>query len=357
MCCVRLPEQGHYFVLDTSLSVSAPSKSPAPRNVESASGRVLTASQLSTLVHALRSASLAAPGAVESGQSGYRLVPARHVVDVIDRLAFGGKLPADWVRVSPATLWAFVRDFQASPDLVDWQALCCSLLVGGHPVPLAGSGALPGGCAWRWMTTDEHRVTLDHFSSLDVDGEGVVPVAECGGVPFWFEGDGVGGAADALVSTASVQQRGLAAFSYPFSEDGWHCVTKDHPSAVAWRQAEAASTSHVAAIARQCSEVQVGLVGQWFAGCFFLSLSPHPNPHPFPHLNVCWCLSQDDNAVRLQTATSLAGSWSLLRRAILFGFADTQTSSLFPYQRILDYFVRAQARGDRTVYDRLFSGL
>lgn len=313
--------EGHYFVLDTSLSVSAPSKSPAPRNVESASGRVLTASQLSTLVHALRSASLAAPGAVESGQSGYRLVPARHVVDVIDRLAFGGKLPADWVRVSPATLWAFVRDFQASPDLVDWQALCCSLLVGGHPVPLAGSGALPGGCAWRWMTTDEHRVTLDHFSSLDVDGEGVVPVAECGGVPFWFEGDGVGGAADALVSTASVQQRGLAAFSYPFSEDGWHCVTKDHPSAVAWRQAEAASTSHVAAIARQCSEVQ------------------------------------DDNAVRLQTATSLAGSWSLLRRAILFGFADTQTSSLFPYQRILDYFVRAQARGDRTVYDRLFSGL
>ncbi len=291
---LRLCSQGQYFFVDASVPAGVARPPSAPRNVEAASGRLLSPSQLSTLVHALRSASLAAPGAVESGQSGYRLVPARCVVDVIDRLASGGKLPSDWVRLGPGSLWSFVRSFQASADLVDWQALCCALVVTGRPSALGVSGAVPGGCAWRGMSPEEAKASLEEFARLDLAGEGCVPIAECASIQFWFEGDGVGGPLDAVVPTASVHQQGMATFAYPFSKDGWHGVTLDHPSSVAWRQAEAAATSHVAAIARQCAEVAVRAgrgchrVTLLCCCCIALALTCHfvsslrPSPSPLP---------------------------------------------------------------------------
>ena len=249
--CVRL--QGQYFIVNNTRSGEEQDVTPAPRNVEAAHDLLLTASQFSTLAHALRSASLAAPAAVESGIDGYRFVPAACVIDVIERLASGGKLPPAWSRLAPSTLWAFVRSFRATQasDLVDWQALCCALVVAaGHGAAVrSASGAALGTCATRWPTDPELAAMERAFKAHDNGAVGLAPIEALGDVHFWFEGEGLN--LEEEEAPVEVGMRVQASFRYPSKADGWHNVTRDHPSAGSWQQAEAAYMAAVGkAVAR-----------------------------------------------------------------------------------------------------------
>ena len=69
----------------------------------------------------------------------------------------------------------------------------------------------------------------------------------------------------------------------------------------------------------------------------------------------CVCvvtIGQAENAVVDQSNASLGGGWSLLRRAFLYAFADSGTSTLFPYHRVLGYLRAAKAAG-HSVYEQL----
>ncbi len=252
-CWCLLCLQGQYFLVDGSVPAGPGAPVSPSRSVEALGGRYLTPSQFSTLAHALRSASLAAPGAVDAEDGTYRLVPARCVVDVVERLAWGGKLPLDWMHVAPSVLWALVRSFQVQADMVDWQALCCALCVAGPASPCA-NGAVPGSCARAWMTPAQLSAAMSAFDRFDTDGSGHVSLENCESVQFWFEGDGVEGD---VQSSTDLQQLAMASFTYPASDSGWHNVTVDHASGTAWQEAEASMLAHVSSVAQRCAEVEV----------------------------------------------------------------------------------------------------
>lgn len=251
-----LASQGDYFVLRPASPAEGAIPSPT-RVVEAAHPVFLSPSHLSTLAHALRSASLAAPGAMEAAGGTHRLLPLPDFIGVVSRLACAGKLPPAWPHLTTPALAALGSQFcPGGAGQVDWQALCVALCVSCGPEGPTGAVAAP--------TPEQVAVLREAFAALDAEGKGSVSVEDCDAIELWFEQTLP--TPPALAALEKQQARAVAALGKegPRGGNGWHNVTREHGRRGEWRKDEEGRMQATAAALAQeqrllvCGGVRVG---------------------------------------------------------------------------------------------------
>lgn len=342
--------QSDYFIVDGSSVVVEAPEPDAPRVLESSSltSYHLSPTQLSTLAHALRSASLSSSGSVDLPEDTLRLIPISAFVDVVARLALAGKLSAPWSALPATALFSVAARFCREPGLVDWQAFCVAVSVssGGTDATVSSSGGVLGKPITSWPTQEEFSAWKGRYANLEGEFSGPMRAAVCETVPLWTEGDVP--QPDMLPSLRGKQEyhdnvvQNILAAGYQAitSEDGWHNVTREFPTVADWKASEQAYQANTRAALDNAQQLEVCVCVAVF--CVFLL---------FVDVD-CVCVLQDAERVFAQSTASVEAANATLRRTFARAFSDPATSCV-NHRRLCGYFSEGDGGVARDVYAQL----
>ena len=347
-CVVVACLQGEYFVVDNSSFLVEEPERDAPRVLEIGSHFALTPTQLSTLAHALRSASLAAPGAVEVVGDTLRLLPVAAFVEVVSRLALAGKLAPLWSAIPTAALHNIAAKFCRDSGLVDWQAFCAAVSVSGVSGE-AASGAQLGSSIRAWPSHEDVNAFREKFEKLEGGHGGNMRAAVCETVKLWADPPAeVPPVLESLRAAAGSFEAALAGVmsGATAGAQGWHNVAVDYPTRHAWQSAEAARIAVTNSALSTSTYLEVGHT------CFLCACAR------FVLTSCCSRPSlQDAEAVYAQSVASVDAASAAVRRTLSRAFSDPSTSCV-NHRRLCNYYDPSSSLAvPRDVYEQLAASM